>query len=107
MLKEAELLKEKKLLQEKEEKESVLLKEVVKEGVKEAEKEKLEEVLDDEDCIDISKMKTIVVDGHSYLYDEDGDYAGIEKLLLTEEGTPVGIYDEETKKVTVVEFEEE
>ena len=59
---------------------------------------------DDEEELD---LPTIEVDGKKYLYDEDGAYAGIKNLILTEDQTPVGTYDKETKEVTVLEFEEE
>ena len=52
-------------------------------------------------------LPTIEVDGKKYLYDEDGDYAGIKNLILSEDATPVGTYDKETKEVTLLEFEEE
>ena len=52
-------------------------------------------------------LDTIEVDGVTYLYDPDGTYAGINNLLLTEEGTPVGIYDNENDKVIVQEFDNE
>ena len=53
------------------------------------------------------ELPTIEVDGVTFLYDEDGSYSGVNHLLLTEEGTPVGTYDKETNKVTILEFEEE
>ena len=53
------------------------------------------------------ELPDIEVDGKVYLYDEDGAYSGINHLLLTEEGSPVGTYDKETNKVTILEFEEE
>ena len=59
---------------------------------------------DDEEELD---LPTIEVDGKKYLYDEDGDYAGIKNLILSEDATPVGTYDKETKEVTLLEFEEE
>ena len=58
---------------------------------------------DDED--DEVSLDSIEVDGVTYLYDPDGTYAGINNLLLTEEGTPVGIYDKEEDKVIVQEFD--
>ena len=59
---------------------------------------------DDEEELD---LPTIEVDGKKCLYDEDGDYAGIKNLILSEDATPVGTYDKETKEVTFLEFEEE
>ena len=52
-------------------------------------------------------LPTIEVDGTKYLYDEYGVYADIKNLIVTEDATPVGTYDKETKEVTVLEFEEE
>ena len=52
-------------------------------------------------------LPTIEVGGKKYLYDEDGVYAGIKNLLLTEDATPVGTYNKETKEITILEFEEE
>ena len=75
--------------------------------VKSVEVVKAVEVDSSDDEEEELELPTIEVDGKSYLYDEDGDYSGINHLLLTEEGTPVGTYDKETNKVTILEFEEE
>ena len=75
-------------------------------AVKNAEPE-LEAVVVDDDEEEEVELPTIEVDGVSFLYDEDGSYSGVNHLLLTEEGTPVGTYDKETNKVTIQEFEEE
>ena len=58
---------------------------------------------DDEDEYD---FEAITVEGQDYLYDPEGEYAGIKDLLLTEGGTPIGTYDKENNKVIAQEFEE-
>ena len=47
------------------------------------------------------------IDGTKYLYDEDGISAGVEHLLYTMSGDPVGILDIDTGKVIPASFEEE
>ena len=57
---------------------------------------------DDDEC----EFQEITVGGQVYLYDPEGNYAGIKDLLLTEEGTPIGTYDKENDKVIAQDFEE-
>ena len=55
---------------------------------------------DDEEC----SVVEMTIDGVTYLYDEAGDYAGVAHLLLTPEGTPIGVYDVELGQVELKEF---
>jgi hypothetical protein len=62
---------------------------------------------DDEDENKELDLPTKVIDGETYLFDEDGQYGGVENLILSMEGTPVGIYDKDEDKILEVEFEED
>jgi len=60
---------------------------------------------DDEDENGELDLPTKVIDGETYLFDEDGQYGGVENLILSMEGTPVGTYDKDEDKILEVEFE--
>ena len=62
---------------------------------------------DDEDKNEEHELPTKVIDGETYFFDEDGQTYGIENLILSMEGTPVGIYDKDEDKILEVEFEED
>ena len=49
-------------------------------------------------------LPQIVFDGVTYLYDLKGEYNGIEHVLLTLEGEPVGVWNPETQEPEEVEF---
>ena len=53
------------------------------------------------------ELPTKVIDGETYFFDEDGQTYGIENLILSMEGTPVGTYDKDEDKILEVEFEED
>jgi hypothetical protein len=59
---------------------------------------------DDEEEADF-ELSIIEVDGKKYQYDEHGEYASIKHLVLTEEGEPYGIWNEQMSEITVCEFE--
>ena len=58
---------------------------------------------DDENEEEI-QLPQIDIDGKPYLYDYKGAYNGIEHVLLTLEGVPVGVWDPETQEAEEVEF---
>ena len=60
---------------------------------------------DDEDENEEHELPTKVIDGETYFFDEDGQTYGIENLILSMEGTPVGTYDKDEDKILEVEFE--
>ena len=62
---------------------------------------------DDEDENEEHELPTKVIDGETYFFDEDGQTYGIENLILSMEGTPVGTYDKDEDKILEVEFEED
>ena len=73
----------------------------VKEAKVETVEEELveEEVEDDEEGVELSE--TITVDGvEYYVHEQDG-----QKIVLSMEGEPVGVYDEETDTIQEAEFE--
>ena len=54
---------------------------------------------------DLQALPAMDVDGTNYLYDAAGDFMGVEHLVLTEEGTPFGVFDPETNSVEECDFE--
>ena len=53
---------------------------------------------------DVVALDTIDINGVTYLHDPDGVYAGIKHLLLSEDGTPLGIYDKNNNRLIEHEF---
>ncbi|KAL3913909.1 MAG: hypothetical protein SGPRY_007813 [Prymnesium sp.] len=53
------------------------------------------------------ELPTLEVDGITYLYDEEGEYNGVEHLLLTEAGEAWGVWDPATSTAEECIFEEE
>ena len=51
-----------------------------------------------------SEVDEMEIDGVTYLYDESGSHAGVEHLLMTEEGEPIGVLDVETGQVMLKDF---
>ena len=51
-----------------------------------------------------SEVEEMEIDGITYLYDESGDVAGVEHLLMTEDGEPIGVLDVETGQVMLKDF---
>jgi hypothetical protein len=49
-------------------------------------------------------LPTITLEGVEYMYDWKGDFNGIEHVLLTMEGEPVGVWNPETQEPEEVEF---
>ena len=77
--------------------ETVEEEELVEEEVVEEEVENVED--DDEEGVELSE--TITVDGvEYYVHEQDG-----QKIVLSMEGEPVGVYDEETDTIQEAEFE--
>ena len=64
-------------------------------------KEKKEQEEKEEDVV---TLDTIDINGVTYLHDPDGGYAGIKHLLLSEDGTPLGIYDKNNNRLIEHEF---
>ena len=60
------------------------------------------EMSDDKEYVELS---SIDINGVTYLHDPHGIYAGIKHLILSEEGTPLGIYDKENNTLIEYEFE--
>lgn len=65
-------------------------------------KEKKEQEEKEEDVV---TLDTIDINGVTYLHDPHGIYAGIKHLLLSEDGTPLGIYDKNSNRLIEQEFE--
>ena len=60
---------------------------------------------DDDDEVSLPKKE---IGGETYLFDANGDYAGIENLVLTLDGKPIGTWDaSEPDQVQFCEFDEE
>ena len=59
---------------------------------------------DDEEEAEL-ELPIIEVGGINYRYDEHGEYASIKHLVLTEEGEPYGIWNEQMSEITKCEFE--
>ena len=51
------------------------------------------------------ELPTKVIDGETYFFDETGKTYGVENLILSMEGTPVGTYDKDEDKLLEVEVE--
>ena len=49
----------------------------------------------------------IEIGGEKYFHDPRGDYTCIKDLILSMDGTPLGIYDKENNAIIIHEFEEE
>jgi hypothetical protein len=60
---------------------------------------------DDEEDEDVDLPEKII-DGNTYYWDETGEVQGVKNLLLTEDGTAIGIWDAEKNQVVLQEFEE-
>ena len=88
----------KKSMKEAKAEEELMEEELVEEEVVEEEVVE-EEVEDDEEGVELSE--TITVDGvEYYVHEQDG-----QKIVLSMEGEPVGVYDEETDTIQDAEFE--
>lgn len=51
-------------------------------------------------------LPIIEIGGKNYFHDPHGDYGGIKDLILSMNGTPLGIYDKDNNTVIIHEFEE-
>jgi hypothetical protein len=60
---------------------------------------------DDEEGED-AELPEMIIDGNTYYWDETGEVQGVKNLLLTEDGTAIGIWDAEKNQVVLQEFEE-
>jgi hypothetical protein len=93
------------------EKEAVKATKVGEKESKPAEKEVTEPEetvsIESDDENDSVELPTKIIDGETYFFDEIGKTYGIENLILSMEGTPVGTYDKEEDKILEVEFEED
>lgn len=67
---------------------------------------------DDEVAADLTpdevlELPELEVGGATFLYDESGEYFGVEHVLFTLDGIPWGIYDPVTRTAQKVEFVED
>lgn len=65
-------------------------------------KEKKEQEENEEDCF--YDFHLVEINGVAYLHDPHGIYAGIKHLILSEDGTPLGIYDKKNNTLIKHEF---